>query len=628
MTSSPGARRMGRPTRLLAAGLITATSFSGIAPLLPSATAGAAGATAPVYRITAEGMTPDSGARLAEQARIGNALRSDGSFTYTNESRYAVVPSRQVATGKDENGEPTVSEAVDFRALKEMTVISEDDALRRAEQLLAVPKHYDVEPIVGHTTVEQSDAKGRLVLTKDIDTTVSYRYHLAGVPVIGPGAKAKVSFDGRGRVLQLTQALREVEQAGEVAIISPRDAMAECARLYGPKVPQNEPTLSYYAPQLGATEANGKGTAELVLPQYICQPVTTAEDEVSKLTGRMVPAAPEFSPRAAVKASSNGRVVTASATIEGGQAPYSIAWSSSSTVLDKSDGTTVRYAITTRNKLAEKLTFTVTDANGQTAAGTVVLARPGRASSASAESIAGGQGGSFAKAGIEQTVDEWQCAQDSANGFKDVMQSKSQTVKFDWRGNLAWEKDFKKSSLSGLDNSYVDSVDIQWYTGHGSPGSFTFKTNNSDKNLVPSDASWGDNNLEWLQLESCQVLRDVNGSADYFGRWGPTMNGLHLLNGFDTNAYCVGGGTGRRFAEYLFPATFLWWTTRPALTVQQAWARMADDLEPAGVRWRSMSLIGAGGVHNLGDHYWGQGSVGPDIPYASRTGMIAISGVT
>ena len=40
---------------------------------------------------------------------------------------------------------------------------------------------------------------------------------------------------------------------------------------------------------------------------------------------------------------------------------------------------------------------------------------------------------------------------------------------------------------------------------------------------------------------------------DYFSRWGGTINGLHMLNGFHTNAHCVGGGTGGRFADYLFP---------------------------------------------------------------------------
>ena len=140
------------------------------------------------------------------------------------------------------------------------------------------------------------------------------------------------------------------------------------------------------------------------------------------------------------------------------------------------------------------------------------------------------------------------------------------------------------------------------------------------------DARWGDGDLEWLQLESCQVLRDTNGTNDYFGRWRQSFAGLHMLNGFHTNAYCVSGGTGASFAEYLFPKTFLGWTLRPAMRVQSAWANMAIDREPAGVVYRSMGLIGAGGVTNISDYFWGQGSVGPDITLAGSTGMWAISG--
>jgi hypothetical protein len=54
---------------------------------------------------------------------------------------------------------------------------------------------------------------------------------------------------------------------------------------------------------------------------------------------------------------------------------------------------------------------------------------------------------------------------------------------------------------------------------------------------------------------------------------------------------------------------------------------MAIDKEPAGVRYRSMGLIGAGGVTNMNDHFWGQGPVGPDIPASPHYGMWAVSGV-
>ena len=124
---------------------------------------------------------------------------------------------------------------------------------------------------------------------------------------------------------------------------------------------------------------------------------------------------------------------------------------------------------------------------------------------------------------------------------------------FDWRGFAAFEKDFKSQALGGWDHNYVDNVDAQWYTGHGSANGITFKSSVDDKTLSPNEARWGDRDLEWMQLESCQVLRDTNGTHDYFSRWGGAVDGLHILNGFHTNAYCVGGGTGGTFASLPVP---------------------------------------------------------------------------
>ena len=196
---------------------------------------------------------------------------------------------------------------------------------------------------------------------------------------------------------------------------------------------------------------------------------------------------------------------------------------------------------------------------------------------------------------------------------------------FDWRGWAAFEKDFKDTRSGGWDHIYVDNVDAQWYTGHGWSGGFTFKSSIDDTEITPADARWGDRDLEWMQLESCQVLRDTNGSHDYFGRWGGAVDGLHMLNGFHTNAYCVGGGTGGTFASYLFPRQILLWTL-PALTVRNAWAQMAIDKEPNGVVYRSMGNIAPGGVTNIGDYFWGQGPTGPDIPVAGRIGQWSITG--
>jgi hypothetical protein len=620
--------------RALVLTLATATTGAVLLPVV-NASAAPLGATATltatVYKVVQEGLTVDAAAALAKSAGVGNALRPDGSFAFTDEKRFGRVPAKALSRGTDESGQATVSEAIDFDALDKIKTVSDDEALRRAKTILPVPKGYGAATAVDHTQVDQSDARGKVIRSGNLDTTVTYQLTLGGVPVVGPGAKLRASFAGDGSVVQLSQAVRQVEASDKVEIISPERALAGCTQLYGAKVRQNTPVLGYYAPALSATQASGKGTVSSLLPHYICQPTGQLSTD-GKYTGKTISAAPSLAPTVQLKASGDGRTVGASAGVRGGSAPYAYSWSSSSVALGGVNTPEIKYSGQPRDlatAFTETLTVTVTDANGLTTTAHVDL--PNLKGDASATGVQGGAGGALATNGIEQTVDEWQCAQDSANGFKSVIQSKGHTVSFDFRGPNAYEKDFKDKNQNGWDASYVDKVDAQWYTGHGWSGGFTFKGNHDDTSITPADARWGDDNLEWLQLESCEVLKDTNGAHDYFGRWGKSFQGLHLMNGFDTSAYCLNGGTGARFANYLFPEKFLWWTIRPALTVQQAWASMANDLEPGGVRWRSMSPATTGWVTNLGDHYWGQGSVGPDIRPGSTTnpliGYVSVSGV-
>jgi hypothetical protein len=570
--------------------------------------------TAPVYRVTQEGMTADEGARLAEAYRIPNALQDNGAFGYVG-SDFAQVPQRLVATGKDESGRPTSSQALDKRALAALKPIGAQEALERASWLTDLLGKTDLElnPKVSHAKLTLSDVNGRPTSEHLLDTTVSHSFQLAGLPVTGQGAKLRITFGPDGKVTQLSSALRKLEQAGEEPIIPSDEARKACEQLYDEGVRQGEPTLGYLLPALGAVET--------IYPSYTCNP----SSERGEQAHLQVPAIEGIGPHAKIEVRRSGEQILGEAAGDG--SVYK--WSSSSTVLTENEGETIAYERRARGKTtdAETLTLEVTDRNGLSATASVTLEHDG---TATAETHPGG--GGFGKlavgptdVGIEQTVDEWQCAQDSAIGFKGVMAAHSIPTAFDWRGFAAFEKDFKSQSVGGWDHLYVDNVDAQWYTGHGWSGGFTFKSSVDDTQITPADARWGDRDLEWMQLESCQVLRDTNGSHDYFGRWGGAVDGLHMLNGFHTNAYCVGGGTGGTFASYLFPRQILW-ITLPALTVRNAWAQMAIDKEPNDVVYRSMGNIAPGGVTNIGDFFWGQGPTGPDISVAGRIGQWSITG--
>lgn len=106
--------------------------------------------------------------------------------------------------------------------------------------------------------------------------------------------------------------------------------------------------------------------------------------------------------------------------------------------------------------------------------------------------------------------------------------------RYSYNESSAWEKDFKRAALGGIENSVMDSVDLQFYVGHGWPGGFTFdNATKDDGSLVPNDCfrAWGDNDNEWLALTSCQVLATSN-----LSQWASCMSGQHLILGFVTNA--------------------------------------------------------------------------------------------
>lgn len=611
-------------TGALVAGVL-ATGLGGAASVSAMGAAHAAelppvSAEAPLFAVTREGLDSDQAQSFAERAGIRNALRRDGTFSFVNAKSFGRVPMLTGAEGKDENGRATLARRLDLKRLDAMEPLNADKAVSLAYDLLPLPEGFDTSAHPSHTQLTLSGLRGKTLASYDLDTTVNIDYRLGDYEVTGPGMRTSITFGPQGGVQGVTLATRSVEKAGWVGIVGPDYAQEQCRKMYGPNTPLADPKLVYYAPRLTGA---GKGSVSYLLPHYSCQVPTKGSDAFED--GRLVPAAPELTPVADLFSTRDGSAMTGELRVTGGQEPYRIQWSSSSRgALKGTDAVSYAAAIRGRKAADETLTATITDANGIT---TSVSSTLGAEGGKSEDTGYGGQGGALADVGIENTVDEWQCAQDSAAGFKSVMQSKGHTVKFDWRGMNAWESDFKKTSAGGFDSSYTDAVDAQWYTGHGSPGGITFKnTAHQDGDITPSDVRWGDNfNLEWMQLESCQVLRDTNGANDYFARWAPAFDGLHLLNGFDTNAQCVPGGTGRRFAEYLFPRSFLFFTF-PALTVQQAWRQMATDLEPSGRVWRSISPARSGWVTNLDDKFWGQGNVGPDIPRSQIIGYVSISG--
>jgi len=213
----------------------------------------------------------------------------------------------------------------------------------------------------------------------------------------------------------------------------------------------------------------------------------------------------------------------------------------------------------------------------------------------------------------------------NVTGFGNRMAAAGVPAQFIWLDANAWEDDWKEPSLAGHDSDWVDDVDMAYWQGHGWPFGFSFSGCSSidDASLVNTDARWGNRDAEWMSLFTCLVLAEEDGGQRWWQRWGPTFQGLHQINSFHTVSY-HSSQHGGIHADYLVRSPFLWWNN--PLKVRDAWAQTSIDDQPAEVVWASMGPIGAGGLVNYNDYFWGKGAVGPDVPASQITGYWRLSG--
>jgi hypothetical protein len=191
------------------------------------------------------------------------------------------------------------------------------------------------------------------------------------------------------------------------------------------------------------------------------------------------------------------------------------------------------------------------------------------------------------------------------------------TGNFRWTDWNAWKSDFVNESDGGEEDTWVDSVDIAMLCTHGSGtwdpfwgqnlSSVYFGSSMPDQHLRPGDAynGYGDKDLEYLAFDSCSVLSE-GGPAPYYNRgyWATTMNGLHLLLGFNNTMYVWAPGDGAYWS--LFMQGFGWWL--PAYNVTQAWFQAVDYNQPTVTCARVLAET----ADNYNNYLHGYGYVGAD----------------
>jgi hypothetical protein len=593
----------------------------------------------PVFKVESSGLTDSLHNALGESIGIApeNIQLLAGAASFIDPREAMKVPKKEIPpqTFKDEErGEVTVETGIDMNAVEGLEAPNEDvvvndfrSALRSAGLLPGegFPGNFQVGTSNANLNVYTTD--GSREVTAPLNTRVGISPTLGGKPYIGPGAVIAVSYtlqDVQPAPSRLTYAWRDLREGGEVDIIDRVAAMQRCRQRLESSSGENgeitlaEPKLVYYAPPLETQNTSLRGLerqspVKTILPHYTCTgTLTLATGDEATLSQVLVPAVStsEYRPEVDLRASADGGEISADVTIEGGSPPYTVEWSS--THVDFGPGTfeknatDITYEVdSSRADIPETLSVHARDANG-------VSATSSRSLDVPITVVSPPEGGTvdFGSEGAGGT--SWEKGVNDK--FENVMRNQGVTERFVWDGNLAWEDDFHSPD----DATWADNADVTLYSGHGWWGGFTF-TNDccSDGGINHGNdarGDWGDKDLEWLAILSCNVL-DVDGNGNpnkhVVRRWTDEFDGIHAVLGFHTLAQ-LWDSTPKWFARGM---------TKPVsigpynnqINVRQAWFQAIEKTQAfrEGVAIGPISNTGA---LTVSDYFWGRGSVGPDIP--------------
>lgn len=595
----------------------------------------------PVFHVTDNGISDSQAYQFSKSLQVNPELidfetfHRTGKLSYVDLAKHQYIPTRIVGKGEpDEEKKSTLLEQIDFDALAMTQPVDQDvvlhqlvTSLKEAELL---PQAY--KPYLRHTQFEAVDSAGKPIADALIDTKVDLQLYTADLPLIGPGAKISATVGADGSTTQFQYANRSLEQAEYVPVIDHATAKRECQqRLLSSRKNTMLDELNittqlvYYAPSLDLT------SVKTIQPHYDCGGTAVVDGEIVNLLHQLIPAVDSavYVEEVSVRAKIRGDFIDARVDINGGQPPYQIDWSASHVKPTNRDGSAVSFPLQPRKGANEEVvTVKVTDANGieTVATTTIALAKVSQTSESpftsffsnaitsllhnlvpAVEAIGG-----ITDYGTENAVTNQ--FGDLEQSFIDRMQTAGVVERFSWSGTSAWEQDFKASE----DNNWIDNSDITFYVGHGYGGGFTFEDSTHDDGTLDYDdatGDWGDKDLEWLALLSCQVLKDDWSGMSHFDRWKQEFDGLHLLLGFHTNAYAWSSFSGE-FADNMLKSS--------PMTVKTAWFEATDTDQPASVVPVVMGVLDQNGMSNVNDYFWGKGSVGPDIRGSAITGYWSI----
>jgi uncharacterized protein DUF6345 len=640
----------------------------------------------PVYHVSRTDASAAQVARLAAALKIApeSVTTGAGTVSFVDTNRYIAVPHKAAESSSTTGPTGERYEAIDFDALRRITVLSDDAAMKATSNAfssagLSMPG--SAQPTVGHTTltaVYRDTNGGQADVTQRIDTRVSYDFMLSDHPLIGPGAQATATFGPDGRATQLHWAGSKLEPGDSVRILPEADVRASLARDL-PSDAKVDLKLVYWAPAFG--RGAGRAMPTTLIPWWLVS-VATQRPGASGRTNtinskiRLVPATDDaqFVPSAHLSVSAQRAAhVDAWVKVSGGRAPYTVVWGGSDPALASQAGLRVGYTPLTRDAPAgatsvparEIVSVTVIDANGVTTQASQaldVLAVPITADSSglvAGPATKGGAGsyGTESPREPDFAVDRvgWQVGMAQPGGGKQ---------RFAWLGSSAWPGDFIEPSPKGklpaqpwingdadFSNWGINTAVIVlnntdgWADGFDSSNPGAVIANYATALLsVPADPP----TVIVGMVQGNQVAGTKTANVSYKGAWGPSGPNDHLLwlamDACDT--LDAVDGNGKAPQDRWGPAfgglhILLGWNSTEQVgdgsfeldfaenmlgvsgshtQVLQAWFSAASTAGTGHGVAAALGPFGKNGVTNMKDYYPGQGSTGPTILPADITG--------
>lgn len=605
---------------MLLAGLATATAVTGVG--LSAAPAGQADElSAPYFTVETFGFSRQQADKLAKSLDVRVNRLASGQIVIDSDLGVLSPPVTQIRTvaaeprsdGSDSEVKEVVESTVDIATLKQMKFANAKSLITRAERALPSLPEVKRTWVAARNEAEQARPDGTSLGAYQLSTTVTARMTLAGRPLIGPGSYQKLVFGPNGQVAIGTINNMELRPAGKVGIISPQDALTRCREISKTVSANAVPQLVFYAP--GWTSQ-----VTTVLPHYVCPQAGLGDGDTPPTTpsGVIIPAAPSQTPTISLSAQRDGSDLTGQASVRGGQKPYIVTWiTAGAEITTESDEAVSARVTEIDSKLATDspgpvVSVTVEDSNGMVAQAELTLPSNGRRTSNS------GYGPTAIDLATVEQHSYWTAfprmpaVQQEASGLRKALRDRGYPHSFYWT-HPRWtvEAMFNSSGTTEFNDSrYADAADITHFVGHGLFGRLFFEPTD----LVHPDLAqpWidttsmalGDTDLEFLNLMACQTMNGTPGTAA--NTWYPVFQGLHIINGFKTNASATEGGPvmSRRFGNKVY---------QRGVNIVQAWAYAGIMSQPSTRVVRSLAPVRArDGVTTINDGYFR--NYGPDIP--------------